>query len=191
MREHRQVLSEKQKVKKAVYMRKYAEENTEELKAYQKERQERDKEQISARKKKFAQDNPEIIQARSKKYYEENKEAIDRAVKEYRLNNLEKVRSNARKYSKNPKGRLQSYKHSAKIRGYDFSLPTDQFNVLLFEDCHYCGQEEAMGIDRKDNNIGYFSYNVVPCFKISNFMKRDMNYQNFITHIKKINELFS
>lgn len=186
MREHRQVLTPEQKAKKSAYMKKYAEENATKLAEYQKERWLKDKEKISERKKKFAQAHPEIIKARSKKYYEENKEAIKKAVEEYRDKNIDSIRTNARKYRNSPKGRLKSYQASAKERGYDFSLTTDEFNTLLFKECHYCGQPESMGIDRKDSSIGYFSYNVVPCCKTCNFMKGTLSYPEFYGHIRKI-----
>ncbi len=190
MREHRQLLTPEQKARKSATSKEWAQRNADKLKEYQRNRQIRDKEKISARKKKYAQEHPEIIQAKSKEYYEKNKEAIKIAVKEYRLKNLEEIKSNSRKYRKTPKGRLQMYKASADKRGYDFFLSTDEFNALLSSNCHYCTKPEAMGVDRKNNSIGYFSYNVVACCKTCNYMKGTLDYQDFISHIKAISSQF-
>jgi len=154
--------------------------------AYQHERWLRDKVRITERRKRCNLEHPEIIKERSKKYYIENKQAILRAVKEYRLKNLDVIRTNARKYQKTPKGRFSMYTNSAKERGFDFSLSSEEFNNLLFSPCHYCGIEQAMGVDRKESNVGYFSYNVVACCKTCNYMKGTLSYQDFISHVMSI-----
>lgn len=169
MQTHKQVLTPEQKIKKAEYMKKFSKLNASKLATYQKERQVRDKEKISLRKKKYNGQNPEIRKAQSDSYYQKNREKI-----------LHK-----------PSFKLYSYKRSASKRGYDFSLSTDEFNALLSSDCHYCGSPEAMGVDRKNNQIGYFSYNVVACCKTCNYMKGTLDYQQFINHIKSISNQFS
>lgn len=191
MKEHRQVLTPKQKENKKVYMNKYAKENVEKLSEYQHERWLRDKEKIIVRKRKKNIENPEIRKNQSKDYYEKNRESILEAVKDYRVKNIDSVRATARKYTKTPKGILMRYKSSARERGYDFSLSTNEFNELLFANCHYCGEETANGVDRKDSNIGYYSYNVVPCCKICNYMKGTNSYSDFINHIALILENLS
>ena len=146
MREHRQVLTPEQKSRKAEINKVWRDNNSEKLKNYQKNRWLRDKEKITLRKKKYAIEHPEIIKNRSRKYYEENQESIKRAAKEYRENNLESARARGRKYRSSPLGRLNMYKASAKERGYDFSLSTEEFNSLLTQECHYCGKPESMGV---------------------------------------------
>lgn len=44
----------------------------------------------------------------------------------------------------------------------------------------------ANGIDRIDNNEGYFIQNCVPCCAICNYIKCDMGYNEFIAWIKKV-----
>lgn len=79
------------------------------------------------------------------------------------------------------------YKHQAKKRGYVFELTIEQFKQLCLEPCHYCG-DFFVGIDRKDNSIGYVYSNCVPCCKHCNYAKRDMKYTVFISHIRKMYE---
>ena len=186
MQAHRQVLTPEQKLRRAETAKAWRLKNAEKLKEYQHNRQIRDGVRISERKKKFALEHPELIKERSKAYYEENREAITQASKEYRLKNLDTVRATANAYRKTPKGRLQMYRASAGARGYDFALSTDEFNSLLFADCHYCGQNKANGVDRKDSSKGYFSYNVVACCKTCNYMKGTLNYVEFLEQIQKI-----
>lgn len=187
METYKQVLTPEQKAKKAEYMKKYAAENANELAVYQKERGIKDKEKISERKKKYYQEHPEVRPMQSRAYYEANKEAIQLASKEYWEKNIEAIRARSSKYRKSPKGKLQSYKASAKVRGYDFSLSADDFMKFLLSNCHYCNKSEAMGLDRISSLVGYFSYNVVSCCKTCNFMKGTLEYQDFINQIKAIN----
>lgn len=44
----------------------------------------------------------------------------------------------------------------------------------------------ANGIDRIDNNKGYSVQNCVPCCAICNYIKCDMDYNEFIAWIKKV-----
>lgn len=145
-----------QKAQKADYMKKYSQEKSEELSAYQKERWLRDKDKILIRKQKRNEMFPEIRKAQSKKYWS------------------------------NTDVKLRGYQRAALNRNLDFSLSTEEFNALLSKPCHYCGSKEAMGVDRKDNTLGYYSYNVVSCCKTCNFMKGTLNYDQFIQHIASI-----
>jgi hypothetical protein len=123
-----------------------------------------------------------------------DKDKIALRKKNYRLNNKEKVlnqqKSSYQKYKDkiltNPKRKLYDYKKSAQDRGYDFNLPVEMFNELLISNCYYCGKEHCNGVDRKNNEIGYYIENVVPCCKICNFMKRDLSFKDFEEHLKKI-----
>ena len=79
------------------------------------------------------------------------------------------------------------YKKSAEKRGNTFAITQYQFDSLMGGKCHYCGVEiKHVGIDRMDNNIGYFFYNCVRCCTQCNLMKRASSYQQFINQCKKI-----
>lgn len=138
------------------------------MRAYGKIRQVRDKERIALRKKKYNMAHPEIVKEQKQNNYQKNKDRI----------------------LKNPKNKLYWYKKSAMKREIDFNLTTEEFNKLLFSNCHYCSAAEAMGVDRKNSSMGYFSYNVVPCCKTCNYMKNTQDYQSFIAQVKAISKNF-
>lgn len=71
--------------------------------------------------------------------------------------------------------------HNARNRGIAFSLTYDDFIKLVSTGmCHYCwmalewvkhGKHCRYQLDRKDNDLGYTSENVVPCCKRCNYSK--------------------
>jgi len=111
-------------------------------------------------------------------------------MKEYAKNNVSKLKTYQEKRwlkdKKKPKVRLSRYVYSAKTRGIDFNLSTEDFDNLLVSDCHYCGMKEANGVDRLDSKLGYHSNNVVACCKTCNYMKMTLSYKEFIEQVKKI-----
>lgn len=81
------------------------------------------------------------------------------------------------------------YLKQAKKRGHIFNLSREEFtNLVLSNKCFYCGctpfQESygtlVLGIDRIDNNIGYYQFNCVPCCKDCNFLKGDLPLHRFL-----------
>jgi len=101
---------------------------------------------------------------------------------------------------------LKRYSGSAKNRNLPFFLTLDQFELLVSSSCHYCGDSPSRdiclktafsverikfnGIDRMDNSLGYTPDNCVPCCTRCNYMKRDLNYLEFIRRIKHIASKF-
>jgi hypothetical protein len=87
-------------------------------------------------------------------------------------------------------------------RGLGCTLSGEEILSLVKSKCHYCGSKNSNhfkykqpnfeynfyynGIDRIDSSIGYIQGNVVSCCKTCNIAKMDMNYNDFINHIKKI-----
>jgi len=94
------------------------------------------------------------------------------------------------------------YRTGAKSKNREFKLTPNEFELLTKNNCYYCGEIPSNikharnrteiyiynGIDRKDNNKGYISENVVSCCKRCNFMKLKLSDLDFINHIKKIYE---
>jgi len=78
------------------------------------------------------------------------------------------------------------YKYPARKRGYEFKLSFAQFTKLFIGECHYCGVENARGIDRVDNNIGYIIDNCVSCCGVCNKMKWKLNKDDFLEKVKQI-----
>lgn len=52
--------------------------------------------------------------------------------------------------------------------------------------CTYCGKKEKLGLDRSNNLIGYTFHNSVPCCRICNYIKADLNVFEFISHVSNI-----
>ncbi len=78
------------------------------------------------------------------------------------------------------------YKHAANKRGYSFEINKEEFKNLLQNECVYCGLTPAVGVDRKDNSIGYTFENSVSCCNWCNRMKLDKSCEDFIEHCKRI-----
>lgn len=94
---------------------------------------------------------------------------------------------------------LQSYKSDAVARMLDWELTPDEFTDLIFSPCYYCGVESSIfidrtnngirtksrtlvrnGIDRINSDIGYKLSNCVPCCKLCNRVKSNMNIADFL-----------
>jgi hypothetical protein len=95
------------------------------------------------------------------------------------------------------------YRHIAKKRGYCFELTLEEFRRLTSLPCAYCGVEPYQvstkkhadgiitsytynGIDRKDNEVGYVTHNVVPCCGLCNRWKSDLSLEAFKDKITQV-----
>jgi len=93
------------------------------------------------------------------------------------------------------------YSKSAEKRNHTFDLTKEEFCDIVTAPCTYCGSQcqnrvkgggktsgdfYYTGVDRVDNTLGYTKENSVPCCRICNSMKLDMDVKHFIEHIKKI-----
>jgi hypothetical protein len=96
----------------------------------------------------------------------------------------------------------------------DTNLTYDVVKQLIFSNCFYCEQKpedieitsgkfftaknkkqiKRVGIDRINNNIGYYKNNVVPCCLVCNTIKRDFSVDSLIPKlsvmIKNIKSLY-
>ncbi len=85
---------------------------------------------------------------------------------------------------------LSYYKRCAKEKNNKWKL-LDCYVLSLFKQpCYYCGEimndEKLTGIDRIDNLLGYITSNIVPCCKICNMMKKDLDQKTFIKMCRHI-----
>lgn len=84
---------------------------------------------------------------------------------------------------------LKNYKEN-----YSNGLSFNEFVSLSQMNCHYCssgpinkkGDLLWNGVDRIDSNLDYTLSNCVPCCKICNFAKSNLNINDFYNHINKI-----
>lgn len=85
--------------------------------------------------------------------------------------------------------RLHKLKNSAKNRGINVNLDINKYQHLIDMGCHFCGsdlsKENGYCLDRVDSKKGYTLMNVVPCCKICNRAKSDMDVQDFISWVQK------
>lgn len=90
------------------------------------------------------------------------------------------------------KTRLSRLKSSAKERGIAINLDVNKYQNLIDQGCHFCGsdlkRENGYCLDRVDSNLGYIISNLVPCCKICNRAKSDMNVYDFINWLQTASE---
>lgn len=118
---------------------------------------------------------------RCAKCYEKMRITEDSRIRDERNYNAER--------KKNIEPHYKLYKKGANVRNLWFELTIEQFTELVNTKCFYCDvytENEVIGIDRVDSELGYSIENCVPCCQTCNFMKSDMNVREFLSHISKI-----
>jgi hypothetical protein len=93
------------------------------------------------------------------------------------------------------------YRNMSKRRGLYFELTKEQFSLIVYENCTYCGAIPKIknyykntyngsfafnGIDRVNNTLGYSVDNCVPCCTTCNRAKLQMTKQEFIDWITRV-----
>jgi hypothetical protein len=98
---------------------------------------------------------------------------------------------------------IMIYKKGARDRNLLFNLPREDIEKLIIQNCYYCGALPSErnvasrcklicnGIDRVDNNLGYFVENCVSSCKICNKMKSNMSEQDFLNHCCRVANHFT
>jgi hypothetical protein len=92
-------------------------------------------------------------------------------------------------YAKKPETKYRVYKRNAFKKNREFDISKKDFISLFYLPCHYCGFNKdyrKMGVDRKDNNIGYIKTNIVSSCWDCNKFKGTMNYDSFLKKCKDI-----
>jgi len=128
-----------------------------------------------------------------KNYYDKNKELISKKSKEFYQKNRELILFKNRKNNRTLNSRYLQYKTGAKKRNLSFKISKKVFqNFTEKNQCYYCGINDIdcvkgyLGIDRKDNNIGYEINNLVSCCYECNKMKHNHTEESFKKLIIKI-----
>jgi hypothetical protein len=105
----------------------------------------------------------------------------------YRTANADALKAQRQIYKDKPMSRFNTYKASAKYRGYDWELSYAEFMVHWKKSCVHCDSAiETIGLDRIDPEKPYESTNVEPCCFNCNRMKSDLTTEDFLSHIRKI-----
>jgi hypothetical protein len=99
---------------------------------------------------------------------------------------------------------ILGYKRHAEDRGYKWELSREEVYLLINKPCFYCGcppnnikrTKNSLGngllysgIDRKDNKGDYTVLNSVPCCRICNYAKSNMNTREFYNWAKQLNAM--
>jgi len=150
------------------------------------QRNNRDK--CHAYSKKWYEKNKESNAKRSKKWAENNKERIVEIVQAYVKRNKKKVTVYNNRFGKTIEGRYRLLKYRHHKRWEDEFITLQDYEKIFNKQCTYCGGIINGGVDRIDNSLGYTKENSAPCCKTCNYMKKDLNIEKFISHIKKIYE---
>ena len=104
-----------------------------------------------------------------------------------------------------PSERLyHDYLRGAEQRDLSWRLSIKDFELLITQECHYCGckpganglHKSFNGVDRINSKKGYSPDNCVPCCSICNYAKQSLSRREFIswiqrayTHLKEHNML--
>lgn len=92
-------------------------------------------------------------------------------------------------YGDTMKRLLYVYTRSAKLNGVKWELICEQFEILVNDNCFYCGfYDKKMGIDKKNPMGDYTEKNSVPCCANCNYMKGCVNWDIFINKCKHISK---
>lgn len=98
------------------------------------------------------------------------------------------------KYSINFNPNYNRYRYGAEKRNIIFNLTNKEFtNLINDKNCHYCnnlfnkiGVDRINSFDKNGNKLPYNINNCVSACKTCNYVKREIDYNEFISQIKKI-----
>lgn len=140
----------------------------------------------------YSRNNKERNKQISKKYYDSHKDECHILQKKYYKEQHEVILIRAKDYRDTHKELclLNSYKNGARRRGLDFLLTDDEFYILIKQTCFYCGiaPSPCNGVDRMNNDLGYFKDNVVTCCSECNSAKSKRPFLNFLNWVKRISK---
>lgn len=93
-----------------------------------------------------------------------------------------KTKEATSKYNLKPNSRYSKAKRNAKQRHKDWNLTFEEYSLFLNKDCYYCAGQlgstvfYGSGLDRLNNDLGYYVNNIVACCKYCNSLRN-----NFLT----------
>lgn len=133
--------------------------------------------------------NKERLKEVAKIWRIKNAERTSKVQREWRLANVEYVKNCKSKQARSPHGRFLQGIYKARIRHIEWTITEREYNILVEQNCFYCGgllPFKGHGLDRVDNALGYTKANVVPCCKRCNIMKNNMRQDEFFCRIENI-----
>lgn len=117
-----------------------------------------------------------------RKYDAKHKEEIKKSHAKYRVKHHKKILESKKLHRQTPKGIYSIYKGRAKQRNRIWDLSFEQFIAFWQQPCYYCNVEiKTIGLDRIDNQQGYYIDNVVSCCRNCNRAKKCMSQERFLS----------
>lgn len=117
------------------------------------------------------------------------KECSKKEARLYYYKNKNRYMDRAKTYSKTINGKFSKYKIKAKERNIVFNLTFDEFKTFWNKPCFYCCVKiDTIGLDRINNNIGYFYNNIVPCCIICNKLKNNLSLEDWTSYINQLKQ---
>jgi len=95
-------------------------------------------------------------------------------------------------WQRSPKGKWNAAKYQCARRkdGRPFELTLDEFRMLMYSPCSYCGRkstiEEPNSVDRVDNDKGYTVANTKSACYTCDHWKCTLTTEQFIQHARTI-----
>jgi hypothetical protein len=176
---------------------KYCEEHAPEMDRVrrQKYRQEHLEEALS-----YRQEHWEEVREYNRKYRQEHREELRERDRTYRQKHQKENRERCKKYGQRHREELRKYdqalqrrfsrmKRYAKKRGLEFSIIFEEWQALVAQPCHYCGDNLPLtggGTDRIDSSLGYVPSNCAPCCTVCNIAKHTMTYAEFRAWVYRV-----
>lgn len=162
--------SEARRLKVNAAQRRYYQRHKEKVRAKAKENYrswyEKNKQTCIDKAKAYYERNKEEIKEKRKQYYYANIEKSRKQSKESQRRRADKIRSYKRKKSRTLETVFQRARVAAGARGLEWGITIEQLAELRTRPCSYCIgplPETGHGLDRVDNDRGYFIDNVIPC----------------------------
>ena len=123
-----------------------------------------------------------------RRWRKNNPEKVKKSRHKQYIKNRDKEIKAEKKYKATPKGMYVRYKCVSKRNKRNFNLSFIDFCYLISSPCYYCGDINLPfnGVDRVDNNKGYFLNNCVSCCPQCNRMKMNHLKDDFINKVIKI-----
>ncbi len=122
-------------------------------------------------------------------FYEEWRSSKDGKLHQYHRYDCKQCNKlKTKKYQQNNKDRiiLIQSKSTDKIRGLSNDLTIEVVRELLNKPCFYCNENNNIGLDRMNNDIGHTISNVTSCCIRCNAMKRDMPIEAWLFLVPSI-----
>lgn len=129
--------------------------------------------------------NKAVLDQKSKQYYTLNKTYLNEYNRKYISENKAAVIENGYIYRRSITGKFKTGKNNAARRNIEWKLTLEEYRTIISSLCHYCEKptpEAGVGLDRKNNHLGYTSTNVVPCCARCNDMKgQHITYEEMLS----------